>query len=107
MTHNAGSEIKLRETKICMNCVVILTKNEQAMTITFVRSRGLHYSLNIIIVKNNLYCESTRAHAAIFDVRCFTVIILFGTGAPQDKVSIYKFLCESLAVFCTIQYIDF
>ena len=82
------------------------------MTITFVSSRCLHYSLNIIIVKNNLYCESTRAHAAIFEVRCFTVIILYATdaprrAAPQDKVRVYKFLCESLAVFCTIQYIDF
>ena len=77
------------------------------MTIMFVSSRCLHYSLNIIIVKNNLYCESTRAHATIFEVRCFTVIILYATDAPQDKVRVYKFLCESLAVFCTIQYIDF
>ena len=77
------------------------------MTIMFASSRCLHYSLNIIPVKNNLYCESTRAHVAIFEVRCFTVIILYATGAPQDKVRVYKFLCESLDVFCTIQYIDF
>ena len=77
------------------------------MTITFVSSRCLHYSLNIIIVKNNLYCESTRARTAIFEVRCFTIIILYATEAPQDKVRVYTFLCESLAVFCTFQYIDF